>query len=273
MDNKNPVDTLYAMHLESILLWGDVIDSRNAKTKRQTGISVFFAKTPLVTVRRTAWKNALREFEWFLSGSSDIAHLHEKVQHWWEPWANELGFIQNNYSKQLRKFAGSKNKKIDQVQYMIDTLKKDPNSRRNVITTWNTTDMISPDTPITNCHGTVIQAFVTNGELELIMYQRSADMVLGVPHNWIQYWAFIHYLAHQASLKVGKLRWIGGDCHIYPDHAEAVKEIIKESSNSLEGFEVPNLVYTPTSDEFKANDFSLDIEYEPIIKKSLKMTV
>lgn len=274
------VDRNYTRTLNNIIDYGSEIESRNAKTKRLLNLTFDFDSTPLISIRRTAWKNALREFEWFMSGSNDINDLHDKVKSWWEPWANEDGKILNNYGEQLRTFSGY-NSCVDQVQYMIDTLKKDPNSRRNVITTWNTADMIAPETPITNCHGSLIMAAVEpDNKVRLTMVQRSCDMVLGVPHNFIQYWAFLMYLSHQTGREVGSLTWMGHDCHVYPDHIQAVKEmkkVYRDNSSSrgmqLPIYKTPDLVYTPTSNEFKANDFSLDMKYEPLIKKSLKMTV
>jgi thymidylate synthase len=163
---------------------------------------------------------------------------------------------------------------IDQVDRCINLLKTDPYSRRNVITTWIPQHVHNGLINPTNCHGTTIQAFVdTQDKVHLTMYQRSADMVLGVPHNFIQYWAFMLYLAKQAGYQPGSLLWVGGDCHIYPDHEDMVYKMRKEVEDKKQTYEVPNLIYTHTSDELKADDFSLDIKYEPIIKESLKMTV
>lgn len=271
------IDVEFSELLEIIMKRGKDVKTRNSVTRRKINLTIDFDSTPLISVRRTAWKNALREFEWFLSGSNDINDLHPNVRKWWEPWANDSGFIHNNYSKQFRKFEGAgfgplkTHHHVDQLKYMIDTLRNHPYSRRNVITTWHTHDMISPATPITNCHGTVIQAFVEpDNSLHLTMYQRSSDMVLGVPHNWIQYWAFMMYLAKQADLTVGTFTWHGGDCHIYQDHFEMVEEI-KDQAPHVDY--TPELIYSPTSDQFKADDFSLDSEYKPVIKKSLNMTV
>lgn len=269
----NHVDVAYLEMVEEIRDSGTQIESRNAKTFRLTNQMITFVKTPLITLRRTAWKNALREFEWFMSGSNDINDLHESVKHWWKPWANEKGKILNNYGEQLRTFSGY-NSCVDQVQYMIDTLKNDPYSRRNVITTWNTADMIAPKTPITNCHGSLIMAAVDpNDTIKLTMVQRSCDMMLGVPHNWIQYWAFLLYLAHQSGRKVGSFTWIGHDCHLYPDHVDVIKDMRKAYDENRHTYEIPELIYTPSSDEFKADDFRLSCDYKPLVKKSLKMTV
>lgn len=271
------VDVQFAQMLQSIMLYGNEIETRNSKTKRLINQAARFESTPLISVRRTAWKNALREFEWFMSGSNNINDLHEKVRHWWEPWADESGFIHNNYSKQFRKFEGSgfgpvkNHHSVDQIEYMIETLKNHPNSRRNVITTWHTHDMLNPITPITNCHGSMIQVFVEpDNSVHLTMYQRSSDMVLGLPHNFIQYWAFLMYLAHQSGKKVGTFTWIGGDCHIYENHYDMTNKIITQAHSIKD---TPQLVYNPTSESFKADDFSLSSEYNPVIKENLKMTV
>jgi thymidylate synthase len=232
-----------------------------------------FTRTPLIAIRRTAWKSALREFEWFMSGSNNIKDLHPSVHKWWEPWANLEGNIVNNYSQQFKKFHGRLDSPIiDQVEYLKESIVEHPYSRRAVITTWNTADMVSLATPITNCHGTTIQAFVEprDNTLHLTMYQRSSDMVLGLPHNLIQYWAFLQYLAHHGGRGVGSFTWIGGDCHIYDNHVDMAKRMISESIEPLEEIE---LVYNPTSEEFLADDFTLSAKYDPIIKESLEMTV
>lgn len=270
----------FAVLLEDILACGEEITTRNSVTMRKCNLMATFKQTPLVTLRKTAWKNALREFEWFMSGSNDIKDLHPSVHHWWEPWANESGYIHNNYSKQFRRFDGAGfgptmvPKSVDQIEYMINSLKNHPFSRRNVITTWHTHDMMSPVTPITNCHGTLIMAGVDlKDRVNLTMVQRSADMVLGLPHNWIQYWAFIHYLAHQSGRKVGEFTWFGHDNHIYQDHEMVAHEIIDAVHNGDHADVMPKLVYNPTSDDFKADDFTMENDVKPVVTTKIKMTV
>ena len=257
--------------LSDILVCGSTVTTRNSETLRSRNLMTTFDKAPLISIRRTAWKSALREFEWFMSGSNNIDDLHPSVHKWWEPWANEDGFIHNNYSEQFRNFIGIEGT-VDQIEYLKDAVKDHPYSRRAVITTWNTADMIHHSTPITNCHGTVIQAFVEpeDNSLHLTMYQRSSDMVLGLPHNFIQYWAFLQYLAHHGKREVGTFTWIGGDCHIYDNHIDMAKKIIAADADSIDEIE---LIYKPTSEEFKADDFTLSAKYNPLIKESLEMTV
>lgn len=271
--------------LTDIVNKGSSVTTRNSTTKRIPNLMHTFHATPLITVRRTAWKSALREMEWFLSGSNNVNDLHPSVRKWWEPWINSTcdvdngeAFVNNNYSKQFRRFEGHGHgpvktfHSVDQLQVLKDGIKNHPYSRRNVITTWHTHDMVSPATDITNCHGSLIQALVepSDNSLHLTMVQRSADMALGVPHNWIQYWAFLMYLAHHGGREVGSFCWHGVDCHVYPDH----EAMIKRMANSLhKALKVPELVYTPTSEDFIASDFTLNSKYEPVIKESLEMTV
>lgn len=275
------VDRKYLDMIEDIIVDGQDIDSRNSKTRRITNPMVTFDSTPLISIRRTAWKLALREFEWFLSGSNRIEDLHESVRPWWEPWADENGRLHNNYSEQFTAFNGTPEcnstygecspTTINQIQYLIKQLQVDKYSRRNVITTWNTADMIQPETRLANCHGSIIQCFVNpDNTVDMTMYQRSVDLMLGLPHNLIQYWAFLMYLAHQSGRKVGKFTWIGGDTHIYEAHLEMAHKCI---STPISNVETPSLTYTPTSDKFKADDFNLDGYYKPLIKESLELIV
>ena len=251
---------------------GSTVTTRNSTVKRLRNISMTFGSTPLLSLRKTAWKSSIREFEWFLSGSSNINDLHTSVQKWWTPWANKLGIIANNYSKQFKHFKGEDGKPFDQIQYLIDALTNNPYSRRTIATTWNTSDMCNPYTPITNCHGTIIQCFVEPGDntLHMTMYQRSADVLLGLQHNLIQYWALLMYLAHRSGREVGSFTWVGGDNHIYDCHFGAAGRMCSERVDNIV---TPELIYTPTSDEFLAVDFSIKGEYKPLNTESLPMVV
>ena len=263
--------------VEQIQRHGVEVQSRNSLTKRCMNLMVTFDRAPLVTIRRTAWKNALREMEWTMSGSSNIKDLHEKVHSWWKPWADESGEINNNYSKQFRRQVGHDGEayiEFDQIAHMLQLLKTDPYSRRNVMTTWNSAEMASTKTPITNCHGSLIQAFVDpDNRVHLTMHQRSCDMLLGVPHDWIEYWALLQYLAHQSGRDVGTFTWIGGDCHIYEAHFELAQEMVQEFKSLDRKLNQVELVYAPSGSEFKADDFSINGSYEPLIKTRAKMIV
>lgn len=274
------VDRQYADLIRLVRDTGHRVNPRNGERIRLHGPDkIRFASTPLVSVRKTAWKSAVREFEWFMSGSNNINDLHPSVRKWWEPWADSAtGRIWCNYSHQFRhfntEFAGKGG--FDQVKALIDGIRKKPYSARHVITTWQTEEMYSHGIGITNCHGTVIQAFVSDGVLDLTMYQRSADLVCGVPHNWIQYWAFLLWLAHRTGNKPGTFIWDGGDVHLYGAHLDMADKIIDavhyiEYTDTV--VETPQLVYSPTSEEFRAEDFSLDRPYTPVITESVEMVV
>ncbi len=201
-----------------------------------------------------------------MSGSDSIYDLHEAVQSWWKPWADKEGYVKYNYSYQFRY-------KVDQIGLLIRGICKHPQSRRNVITTWDTGHAHAIDCLITNCHGTVIQAFVGSNNdpksLHLVTYQRSADVVCGLPHNWFQYWAFLIWLAHWTGTNAGTLQWIGGDIHLYEAHYSLAREIIQQWPSD----DAPNLIYKPTSEDFKADDFSLDRDYKPKLTTKAEMVV
>ena len=267
------VDTVYAALLDRILTTGQEVVTRNARVKRTFAEKVVFASTPLVAARKTAWRNCLREWEWFMSGSENINDLHPSVRPSWAPWADADGWIANNYGVQLRFFVGhyGHNGAVDQIAAMVDGVRNHPFSRRNVITTWNTADMLASETTITNCHGTVIQAFVTaDDSLHLVTYQRSADVVCGLPHNWIQYWAFLLWLANRSGRTPGTLTWLGGDVHVYEQHWDLAREIIAAVPQCSP---TPQLVYVPTDEDFRTDDFTLSGEYWPVVVKRAEMVV
>ncbi len=269
MDDVNIIDATYAALLNDVLAHGEHLTTRNAPVRRRIAQTLVFEWTPLVCARKTAWKTAIREMAWFLSGSDRLADAHPSVWPWWEPWADADGRVRSNYSVQLRDFHG-KRQSVDQVEYLIAGVRDHPNSRRNVITTWNTADMTDPETPITNCWGTVIQAFVGVGGLSLVTYQRSVDAVCGLPHNLVQMWAFLLWLAHRTGNRVDSLTWIGGDVHVYEEHVGLATEIVLASARTPPA---PDLVYRPTSEAFLADDFSLSGEYRPTITASARMVV
>lgn len=261
-------DEEYCRLLKHLLTEGERVRTRNASVRRCFDWQCVFTRTPLICLRKVAWKNCLREWEWFMSGSCNLEDLHESCHHWWRPWADANGNVMNNYSVQFRHFEGV-SRQVDQIAYLVDGLRDHPNSRRNVITTWNTADMVSDNTPITNCHGTVIQAFVDiKNAIHLKTYQRSVDVVCGLPHNWLQYWAFLTWLAYKTGRDVGSLRWNGGDVHLYDVHEEIAVCMIGLASQGG-----PELLYHPTQGEFAADDFSLSGEYRPFLSEWVKMVV
>lgn len=264
--NPLSADLQYARLLAEVRYGGTRLETRNAETiSSLTTEPLTFWRTPLVTLRKTAWKMALREMEWFMSGDS---RCPEALLPWWEKQLNRNGYYHGGYPEQYRSSVAT-SKPFDQIAFLLDSLKNHPRSRRLILTAWNPWEMANitevngnQNTP-TTCHSTMVQFFVREGLLHAKHYQRSADLLLGVPHNWIQHWALLMYLAHHTGLKVGSMRWDFGDAHIYtdPSHLQAVTEICRPGWHTECTAE---LVYTPTgkieafgTPEFLASDFSL----------------
>lgn len=271
----NVIDRAYLGMVKTVLYAGERVVTGGDACKRYFPVTATFRTTPLVSVRRTAWKTALREWEWFLSGSTNVNDAHPSVRPWWADWADETGCVNNNYSQQFRHARGDIDESVytvDQVANLIDGIKNHPFSRRNVVTTWHPAEMWSPETPITNCHGTVIQAFVSNGKrLSLVTYQRSADLVVGVPHNWIQYWAFLVWLAARTGTGVGSLTWVGGDVHVYEVHNPLVRVML--DSEPVVRPVTPELRYNGTGGGFRADDFDLVGDYYPALDVKAELVV
>lgn len=263
-------DQAYKQLIHTILTHGDHVVTRNAAVYSYVQLpSTIFFGTPLVQFRKTAWKKAISEMEWFMSGEPKCP---DNLLDWWDGQLNENKNLFDGYSAQLRHstYQNSSNDFafFDQVKFILDGLKNNPNSRRLIMTVWNPGEMAhitetnkNPNTP-TCCHSIVVQFFVRNGALHMTSYQRSADMLLGVPHNWIQSWAMLLYFAYHSGLKVGSMQWLWGDAHIYdePSHVEVANEILNLPVQPC-SFE---LVYKPEKVEydikgvpvFKTNDFT-----------------
>lgn len=259
------IDQMYQELILSVL-GGPSVGTRNSVCRRKHSLMLTFDSCPLISVRKTSWKTALREMEWFLSGSNQLKDAHKSVWPWWEPWASPGGIIPNNYSVAFRQ----------QWPLFMGAVKAHPYSRRNVMTTWNESQW-SDETPITNCHGTAVQAFVRpsiiEGErdtLDLTMYQRSCDLICGVPHNWIQYWGLLVFLAGHCGYTVGQLTWIGGDVHVYEAHLELAKQICSTYVKHIEPHE---LCYSDPLSRFAADGFALDRKYVPILTDKAEMIV
>ena len=256
---------IYTTLLRQIIMDGDVVNTRNSEVYSHYDLpNVTFTSVPLVTLRKTAWKKALREMEWFLSGNSKCP---DELLDWWGGQLDERNCLIDGYGQQLRSssyfdYGWMEVDSFDQIKFIRDALKNNPNSRRLLMTTWNAGEMAhitktnqNPNTP-TCCHSIVVQFFVRNGCLSMKTYQRSADMLLGVPHNWVQSWAMLMWFAHHAGLKVGSMTWMWGDAHIYREtsHLSTVSDLI-----AFELTQDPplSMVYTPTSEDFKASDFTI----------------
>jgi thymidylate synthase len=272
-------DYYYQNILRQIHEEGDLIETRNYLCKSCFDLDpITFTKTPLVTIRKTAWKKALRELEWFMSGDKTCP---EELLDWWKGQLDEHGHYHRGYSEQLRysRMPPHYGSGFDQIKYILMGLRNNPNSRRLVMTTWNPWDMDNmillnnnPNTP-TTCHLTLINYFVRDRQLHVYHYQRSADILLGLPHNFIQHWALLLYFAKHSNLEVGSLRYQIGDGHIYQheSHIEATRQLIRcdtriELDNSFKlcyNSSVEQGEYVPV---FKADDFVMEgVIPDPIV--------
>lgn len=273
------IDLEYKSLVELIMRDGETTDTRNATVKRSFYPFVFrCSEAPLVGWRKMNHHLGIREMEWFLNSRGIVSEADPAVQRWWKPFAKEVTFILGglvhkyyrvpmSYGAQYRRFYGLYGDELDQIQWLIDGIKREPNSRRHVITAWNTTDMdqLISERGLTNCHSTVCQFYVSNDrKLHYKTYQRSADVMLGLPYNLIQHWALLEYVAYMTELGVGSMSYILGDAHIYKSHWEAAEKLINSELPKNEG----KLVYVPSSDNFLASDFIIsgDIEF-PILDK------
>lgn len=264
------VDEQYRSLLRSLLHGGERIDTRNAPVRRLFGLRCVLGSPSPVTLRRTAWRKALREMEWFLSGSNNTNDLHEDVRDWWAPWANKGGTVRANYGQQLRHYADRTADGFDQVGFLLEGIKDHPNSRRNLITTWHSADMANESTPITNCHLTTFQTFIdANKLLHAVTYQRSADVVCGLPHNWIQAQALLMWLADSTGHGMGSLIWMGGDVHLYEEHVSLAEKIVAADGQA----DVPVLQHDPKGPDFRADDFTLSRPYVPSVEERARMII
>lgn len=258
-----PADHIYANLLASINNTGETIFSRNGLARRKFDLSpVLFEATPLVTIRKTAWHKAIREMEWFLSGD---ATCPANLLDWWEGQLNNENRYLAGYGEQLRKFLGA-DSQFDQITALINGLRSNPFSREHVITTWNPLDMTiikkinnNERTPAC-CHTTIAQFFVSEtGLVSMHSYQRSADFLLGVPHNWIQSWALLLWLCAQTDTFPDKMLWTFGDAHLYQEesHLQTINQILVAREFASPD-PLPRLVYNgKEGDEFKASDFEM----------------
>lgn len=213
---------------------------------------------PLVTTKKVRFDAIIRELLWFLRGSTNINDNLTQHTPIWNDWADEKGELGPIYGYQWIKWEkfegdekkGYKKKHINQVQQAIDLIKKDPNSRRILVTAWNPADL--PKMALAPCHA-FFQCYVVNGRLDLQLYQRSADIALGVPYNIASYSALLTMLAQECGLTPGVFTHTLGDAHIYLNHVEGVKEQLKRTPHPL-----PQLVLQKKPFwEIKVDDFEL----------------
>lgn len=207
-----------------------VLDSGTHKSDRTgTGTRSIFgfqlrydlsAGYPLITTKRVHFRSVAYELLWFLRGDSNVAWLREQGITIWDEWADEKGELGPVYGVQWRAWPTPDGQHIDQITTLLNRLRTDPDSRRHIVSAWNVAELDRMALP--PCHA-FFQFYVADGRLSCQLYQRSADLFLGVPFNLASYALLTHMIAAQVGLDVGDFVWTGGDCHIYDNHVEQVR--------------------------------------------------
>jgi thymidylate synthase len=217
---------------------------------------------PLITTKRVHFPSIAYELLWFLRGESNVGWLREHGVSIWDEWASETGDLGPVYGVQWRSWPTPNGGHIDQIAQVIETLKTDPDSRRMIVSAWNVADI--PAMALPPCHA-LFQFYVADGALSCQLYQRSADLFLGVPFNIASYALLTHLVAAQAGLTVGDFVWTGGDCHIYDNHRDQVAEQLSRAPHPL-----PTLSITterPSIFDYTFEDFAVvGYRHHPAIK-------
>jgi thymidylate synthase len=212
---------------------------------------------PLLTTKKVHLKSVIYELLWFLQGSTNIKYLNEHGVTIWDEWADERGELGPVYGKQWRSWEAPGGEEIDQISNVISQIKQNPNSRRLIVSAWNPAEVDKMALP--PCH-TMFQFYVAEGKLSCQLYQRSADIFLGVPFNIASYALFTMMMAQACDLEAGEFIHTFGDAHIYSNHMEQVQLQLSREPRVL-----PKLKINPTVKnifEFKYEDFEL-INYNP----------
>ncbi|HEX8643760.1 MAG TPA: thymidylate synthase [Allosphingosinicella sp.] len=217
---------------------------------------------PLLTTKKLHIRSILIELLWFLRGDTNIAWLKQNKVSIWDEWADEDGDLGPVYGKQWRDWEGPGGSRFDQIAALIEMINANPGSRRQIVSAWNPADV--PKMALPPCH-LLFQTYVANGRLSLQLYQRSADVFLGVPFNIASYALLTHMLAQQCGLEPGTFVWTGGDCHLYLNHLEQAREQLSREPHPLPKLK---LLRRPAAiDEYRYEDFEIrGYEAHPHIK-------
>ncbi|WP_136605921.1 thymidylate synthase [Paenibacillus dokdonensis] len=217
---------------------------------------------PLLTTKRIHIKSVVHELLWFLSGETNVRYLKENGVSIWDEWADENGDLGPVYGSQWRNWEAPDGTHIDQIANVIESIKKNPDSRRHIVSAWNVAEIEQMKLP--PCHF-VFQFYVADGKLSCMLTMRSVDTFLGLPFNIACYALLTHMVAQQCGLTPGEFVWSGGDVHIYSNHLEQVKTQLDR-----EPYELPELLIKRKPDsifEYKFEDFEfVDYKHHPGIK-------
>ena len=241
----------------------EVMETGNAKGDRTgTGTRSLFGKQirfdlsqgfPLITTKRVHTRSIILELLWFLRGDTNARWLQEQGVSIWDEWADENGDLGPIYGAQWRSWPTADGGVIDQISDVVEQIRTNPDSRRLLVSAWNPADI--PKMALAPCHA-LFQFEVHDGKLSCQLYQRSADLFLGVPFNIASYALLTHMIAQQTDLEVGDFVWTGGDCHIYDNHVEQVTRQL-----SREPFPYPTLKIARRPEsilDYELEDFEIE---------------
>ncbi len=255
------INDQYERLLQDVLLHGEPRQDRTGVGTRSVfGRQLRYdlqAGFPRITTKYVPMKPIKAELLWFLRGEQNINWLRLLDVHIWDDWADENDSVGPLYGYQWRSWIGADGRAHDQIARLIQGLRQDPHSRRHLVSAWNVGDL--PEMALAPCHA-FFQCYVSGeGCLSLQVYQRSADLFLGVPFNIASYALLTHMLAQQTGLDVGELIWTGGDCHIYDNHVSAVKTQL-----TREVFPFPRLRLRKREsiDQYLMNDIDVSEGYQ-----------
>jgi thymidylate synthase len=219
---------------------------------------------PLVSTKRVHFKSVAYELLWFLRGDGNARWLQEHGVRIWNEWADEDGDLGPVYGVQWRSWPTPSGEHVDQIAQVIEQIRTNPDSRRLIVSAWNVADV--PDMALAPCHA-FFQFYVVDGKLSCQLYQRSADMFLGVPFNIASYALLTHMIAAQTGLGVGDFVWTGGDCHVYDNHVDQVEEQLRRTA-----YPMPTLELAPRDsiDDYEYEDFTVvGYHHHPAIRAAV----
>jgi thymidylate synthase len=216
---------------------------------------------PLITTKRTHFKSIAVELLWFLRGDSNVSWLRDQGVTIWDEWADDSGELGPVYGVQWRSWPMPDGSHADQITGVLETLRQNPDSRRMIVSAWNVSDL--PEMALAPCHA-LFQFYVADGKLSCQLYQRSADLFLGVPFNIASYALLTQLVAQQVGLGLGDFIWVGGDCHIYNNHVEQVTEQLRRTPFDFPTLEIAK---APSLFDYKYDDFTLvNYQHHPALK-------
>jgi thymidylate synthase len=263
-----PIDTQYEDLLRRILEQGTPKQDRTG-----TGTVSLFGERlrydlsesfPLVTTKKVHFRSIAVELLWFLRGDSNVGWLRDNGVTIWDEWASPEGELGPVYGVQWRSWPAPGGAEIDQITNILSTLRSDPDSRRMIVSAWNVGAL--PEMALAPCHA-LFQFYVADGKLSCQLYQRSADMFLGVPFNIASYALLTRMVADQVGLAPGDFIWVGGDCHIYSNHTAQVRE---QLSREVLPFPALDLAPAPSLFDYTYEHFTLrDYRHHPAIRAAV----